>query len=69
MNTEDVIKQKPKDSLILLDLVIQQTIFKCQTPEKFLQNVSAIKFSPPYLFYTYMKTLDFAALDPVRPTN
>ena len=54
--------------------VIQQTIFKCQTPEKFFQKASAIEFTPPYLFYTYLKnrkiikTLDFAAFDPVRPT-
>ena len=81
MNTEEVIKQKPKIFTYLKQFtrlekrVIQQTIFKCQTPEKFFQKVSAVKFTPPYLFYIYLnnrkviKTLDFAAPDPVRTTN
>ena len=80
MNTK-VIKQKPKRFTYLKHFtrlkkrVIQQTIFKCQTPEKFFQKVSTIKFTPLYLFYTYLnnhkivKTLDFAALDPGRLTN
>ena len=79
MNTK-VIKQKPKRLTYLKHFtrlkkrVIQQTIFKCQTPEKFFQQVSGIKLTLRYLFYTYLnnrkiiKTFDFAALDPVRST-
>ena len=81
MNTEEVIKQKLKRFTYLNHFtrlkkrVTQQIIFECKTPEKLFQKVSAISFTPPYLFYTYLnnrkiiKTLDFAALHPVRSTN
>ena len=63
MNKEEVVKQKQKWFTYLKHFtrlkrrVILQTILKCQTQEKFFQKVSAIKFTPPYLFYTYLNNI------------
>ena len=63
MNKEEVVKQKQKWFTYLKHFtrlkrrVKLQAILKCQTQEKFFQKVSAIKFTPPYLFYTYLNNI------------